>query len=30
MKWETIIGLYPATTEQTQAKFKAWRQANDR
>ncbi len=30
MKGETIIGLYPATTDETQAKFKAWRQANNR
>jgi regulator of RNase E activity RraA len=30
MKGETIIGLYPATTEQTRAKFQAWRQANNR
>ena len=30
MKGETIVGLYPATKEETQAKFKAWRQANNR
>ena len=29
-KGETIIGLYPATTEKTQEKFKAWRRANNR
>ena len=29
-KGGTIIGLYPATTERTQAKFKAWRQTNNR
>ena len=30
MKGETIVGLYPATMEETQVKFKAWRQANKR
>jgi len=30
LKGETIIGLYPATKEETQVKFKAWRQANKR
>ena len=30
MKGESIIGLYPATTDETQEKFKAWRQANNR
>ena len=27
---ETIIGLYPATQEETRAKFEAWRKANNR
>ena len=30
LKGETIVGLYPATKEETHAKFKAWRQANNR
>ncbi len=30
MKGESIVGLYPATMEETQVKFKAWRQANKR
>jgi len=30
MKGETIIGLYPATKEETKIKFEAWRQANSR
>ncbi len=30
MKGESIIGLYPATKEETQVKFKAWRQAKNR
>ncbi len=30
MKGETIVGLYPATMEETQVKFKAWRQINKR
>ncbi len=30
MKGESIVGLYPATMEETQIKFKAWRQANKR
>ncbi len=30
MKGESIVGLYPATMEETQAKFEAWRQANKR
>ncbi len=30
LKGETIVGLYPATMKETQAKFEAWRQANKR
>ncbi len=30
MKGETIVGLYPATNEDTRAKFQAWRRANNR
>lgn len=30
MKGETIVGLYPATKEETRIKFQAWRQANNR
>jgi regulator of RNase E activity RraA len=30
MKGRSILGLYPATEEQTKANFAAWRQANDR
>ena len=30
MKGRSILGLYPATEEQTRAKFAAWRQAKDR
>ncbi len=30
MKGESIIGLYPATKEETQVKFKAWRQVKNR
>jgi len=30
LKGESIVGLYPATMEETQVKFKAWRQANKR
>ncbi len=30
MKGETIVGLYPATKEETRVKFQAWRQANNR
>jgi regulator of RNase E activity RraA len=30
MKGESIIGLYPATKEETKVKFKAWREANNR
>jgi regulator of RNase E activity RraA len=30
MKGESIVGLYPATMEETRVKFKAWRQANKR
>lgn len=30
LKGETIVGLYPATKEETHAKFKAWRRANNR
>jgi regulator of RNase E activity RraA len=30
MKGRSILGLYPATEEQTKVNFAAWRQANDR
>ena len=30
LKGRSIIGLYPATHEQTHADFAAWRQANGR
>jgi regulator of RNase E activity RraA len=30
LKGESIVGLYPATMEETQVKYKAWRQANKR
>ena len=30
MKGETIVGLYPATTEETRSKFKSWRKTNNR
>ena len=30
LKGESIVGLYPATMEEKQVKFKAWRQANKR
>ena len=30
MKGESIVGLYPATKEETRLRFQAWRQANNR
>ena len=30
MKGESIVGLYPATTEETRSKFKSWRKTNNR
>ena len=30
LKGRSILGLYPATDEQTKADFAAWRQANGR